>query len=127
MSPQEAFKVGFMARCVEAGCDPAAALAAVKSAREKVAGIFDAAANAVTGAVGGVAPYAAVGALAGPPILGGMAGYGLAKMTDVDDADVADVKDRELIDAFKTEAARVRRQTALRGLGAGRPKARLYL
>ena len=49
-------------------------------------------------------------------ILGGIAGAGLAKATDVTDKDVADIKDREVIDTYRTEAAKVRRQQAIRRL-----------
>lgn len=58
---------------------------------------------------------AALPLLIGAPIAaGGLAGYGLSKMTDVSDDDVNAVKDKELLDTYKQETNRLDRQKAVR-------------
>jgi len=115
LTAREAFKVGFVARCVEHGMTAQQMAGAVKAAMDKLAlfGAVGDAATALTQLVGSVGVPLA---LAAPPILGGIAGAGLAKATDVTDKDVADIKDREVIDTYRTEAAKVRRQQAIRRL-----------
>jgi hypothetical protein len=41
-----------------------------------------------------------MGALAGPAVLGGAAGYGMSRLTDIDDTDVDEIKKREIIDEY---------------------------
>jgi len=53
-------------------------------------------------------------ALFGPLALGGLAGYGVSKATDVDEEDVEDIKKQELIDEYKRQADRLRQSKALR-------------
>jgi len=119
LSPREAFKTGFLARCAELGLGHAQMLAAAKEAADKVAGLFDAisglgktVANVGTGTV---LPLA----LAAPPIIGGLAGLGLAKATDIGDEDVKAVKDQEVIDTYRTEAEKLRRQRLIRAAARG--------
>jgi hypothetical protein len=115
LSAREAFKVGFMARCVEHGMNTEQMLGAVKTAMDKLAllGVIGDAGKELLRLGGSVGVPLA---LAAPPILGGIAGAGLAKVTDVSDKDVSDIKDREVIDTYRTEAAKVRRQQAIRAL-----------
>jgi len=51
--------------------------------------------------------------LIAPPVLGGLAGYSHAKLTDVDDDDVDDFKKQELIDEFQRQAEKLRHSQAL--------------
>lgn len=119
LSAREAFKVGFIARCVEHGMTTDQMLGAVKSAMDKLAlfGAVGDAAKELTRLVGSVGVPLA---LAAPPVIGGLAGAGLAKATDVSDKDVSDIKDREVIDTYRTEAAKVRRQQAIRQMQAAK-------
>lgn len=124
LSAQDAFKVGFLARCVEAGLDADQTLAAVKRAGdlfEKQAflgNLISTTAGKVMdvgkGALGATAAYGLPLAVAAPPILGGLTGYGLARATDVDDTDVAAIKDQEVVDELRRQAARLRRERAVR-------------
>ncbi len=126
LSDREAFKTGFLARCVEAGLDRNQILTAVKSANDKVAGLLDLPIDAAKGlfhfGTGTLLPAAMIA----PPILGGLAGYGLSKATDINDDDVNDVKDREVLNAYRTEAEKLRRQRLLRTSQAARAPARRH-
>jgi hypothetical protein len=120
LTPREAFKIGFLTRCVEDGLTPTQTLRAVKSAtdlfekRAFLGTILGQGLDAVKGVAGGMAHYGVPLALAAPPIAGGLAGYGLAKATDVDDTDVDAIKNRELVDEYKRQAARLHRQRKVR-------------
>lgn len=114
LSSRDAFKVGFLGRCVERGMSPSQ----IKEAADKLAGLLGDAVGAVGGAAKGVT-NAALGwgiplAAAAPPVLGGMAGFGLAKATDIDDTDIDDIKDREVIDEYRRQAERLNRQRLVR-------------
>lgn len=112
LSPRDAFKVGFLARCADAGMTPEAMLQTVKQAQDKLAflsevvgGVRDIGKGALTAG----AYYGIPASLAIPPIVGGMAGYGLAKATDIDDADVADVKQQEIVNEYTRQADKLLR------------------
>jgi len=121
LNAREAFKVGFLARCVEDGLSPDEMLDRVKFAAElleKRAGIISTLGGKLADVGQGIGS-AALGyglplALAAPPILGGVAGYGLARATDIDDTDIDDVKDREVMDEYVRQTARLKRQRAAR-------------
>lgn len=110
MTPREAFKFGFLHRCTCDGIPLEKAAASVKTAT----GFFGSIVDAGKSIGSGVAGYAIPTALVAPPILGGLAGYGAARLTDVDDNDVKDIQDRELIDSYRREAARLQRQKTIK-------------
>lgn len=120
LTDKEAFKVGFLARCVHDGLTPDQMLARVKQAsdmlekRAFIGGLLSGAAGAVGGAAKSIAGYGIPLALAAPPILGGLAGYGLAKATDIDDTDVDAIKNQELVEEYRRQAERLKRQKAVR-------------
>lgn len=120
LNEREAFKVGFLARCAEAGMGRDEILAAVKEAGDKVAGLLGGAGSAASSLAGSTLSLAVPAALLAPPLLGGAAGAGLARATDIDDTDVAEIKDHEIIDAYKAEAERQRRQKAVRDYARAR-------
>lgn len=103
LTAREAFKVGFLARCVEHNLSPEQTLAMAKTALDKLADLSSLLTNAVLPA-----------AVAAPWVAGGLGGYGLAKMTDIDPSDVAAIKDREVINAYQTETDKLRRRQQLR-------------
>lgn len=123
MTPQEAFKIGFLARCVEGGLSDEQTNALAKRAadlvgeQEKSASITEAAGKAIGGVMeaGGkvVYPLAAL-ALATPPALGGLAAYFKNQATDIDEDDVESVKRQELIAQYRRMADQLRRQKQLR-------------
>jgi hypothetical protein len=51
---------------------------------------------------------------AGPPILGGLAGYTASKMSDIGDLDIKDIKRRELIDELQRQTQRLQTEKATR-------------
>lgn len=133
LSSREAFKVGFLARCAVLGLSHEETMAAVKQASEKnallgleaIPGKFlDMARSLGSTALGWGIPLA----LAAPPMVGGLAGYGLAKATDISDKDVEDVKNQEVMDEYKKQTARLRRQRAIRDYYAARKQTgRIFL
>lgn len=114
MTPQEAFKVGFLLRCAEEGLDPEQTLARVEQVREKLAegGLasfltkpYNMALD-VVGRVGENVGHKAVnlatlGLLAAPFAIGGGLGYGAAKLTSLNDSDAGEAKQRELIHEYR--------------------------
>jgi hypothetical protein len=108
MSPRQAFKFGFLLRCIEDGCTP-------EDIREKVASL---ATRTKTASFWGSLKTLGLGAgalaLAAPPIAGGLAGYGLAKATDIDDTDVEEAKNQELIQELQRQTDRAIRMRQAR-------------
>jgi outer membrane lipoprotein SlyB len=88
LTAQEAFKVGFLARCVEDGLGR----------------------WATDVGIGYGVPLAA----AAPWVAGGAAGYGLARATDISDTDVGEIKDRELMSEYRRQTDQLLRQRAVR-------------
>lgn len=136
MLPQEAFKLGFLARCVEEGLSPEQTHNLAKQASLIPFGDFignPAKATVETGksmvdlAKSGV-PLAMLG-LAAPPAIGGLAAYMANKATDVDDAAaMEDVKKQELIDNYRRMAEQLNRQQQLRQYKQQRKRTgRVYL
>lgn len=129
LSGLESFKAGFLTRCVEEGISTDEALSRVKTASaqldavEKQADLpgYGILKDLLRGAAGLAKPVLQKGldlgtsaAIFGPAALGGVAGYGMSKLTDVDEEDVDDVKKQELIDEYRRQADRLRQSKALR-------------
>ncbi len=110
LTKREAFKVGFMSRCVEEGLSPEETLGRVKAARDKLAGLADIAKPVIGGAVNVGVPAL----LAAPPVLGGLTGFLAAKATDVDDTDVKEIRSRELIREYDRQAEQALRDKEVR-------------
>ena len=125
----ETFKAGFLTRCVEEGISTDEALSRVKSASarldamEKQADIpgygmlrdlLKGIAGVATPVVSKATDLVSAAGIFGPPILGGAAGYGVSKMTDVDEEDVDDIKKEELVDEYRRQANKLRQSKALR-------------
>lgn len=116
MEPQEAFKIGFMARCVEEGLS-----------QEKTAELIEKAADGtLSGLVEGakaVAYPAAALALAAPPTLGGLAAYFNNKAVDTaDEGDVEEIKKKELRESYRRMAEQLRESKRLRERKASRKR-----
>ncbi len=113
MNPNEAFKLGFLARCVEAGLSSNETTDLVKKAhacftKEGFSSIASAAGPALAAA------------LIAPPAIGGMSAYLVNKATDADSGDVEDIKKRELIQTYKRMADQLRRHKKLRSSPSAR-------
>lgn len=135
LSARDAFKVGFLARCTEDRCTPEEIAGRVKLAVDLVekrakmlTDLVGHGVDVAKGIGGGLLNYGVPLALAAPPIMGGAAGYGLARMTDIDDTDVADIKNREVIEEYRRQADRLRRLSAARATQHDkRPGGRLFM
>ena len=136
MQPNEAFRLGFLARCVEEGLSADATFELSKQAAavmEKAALTPDWIAqqlfgpvNKLTGAVKGVGdaassmmPYVGA-AMAVPPLLGGTAAYLVNHATDTDAADVEEAKNHELAETYNRMASQLQRQKQLQAYKAKR-------
>ena len=111
MTPKEAFRFGFMARCIEEGLSHEKTAELIKKADDNIIGML----KEVT--------YPALGlALATPPAVGGLAAYFANKATDTDASDVEEIKQKELIESYSRMAQQLERQKALRESKAERNK-----
>lgn len=121
----EAFKVGFLSRCVEEGLNMDEAHGRVKMAVDKLAGLTDLPGKALdllkpvlsTGLGYGI-PLA----LAAPPVLGGIAGYAAGAMSDVDDTDVGEIKKQELRAEYQRLTKKLVRNKRIRDYRATRKR-----
>lgn len=114
----EAFKYGFISRCVEDRLTPDQIAASAEKAAafmEKGASLSGLLTTALGktvdfgGRLGSTAlSYGLPAALAAPPIIGGIAGYGLARATDIDDTDVSEIKDHEVIDELRRQTEKLK-------------------
>lgn len=125
MQPHEAFRLGFLARCVEEGFSPEQTSALVKKAEDlftKSAFVAEIsrqltdpvrntanAAQSVVNLGGSLIPYALMAA-AVPPALGAVAAYAKNKALDVGEDEGEDFKKRELIDTYKRMSEDLTRQ-----------------
>ena len=125
LDSRDAFKVGFLSRCVEDGLTLEATHQRVKEASEKLAGLLDLPGKMLELAkpvIGTTLGYGVPALLAAPPILGGLAGYTAAKAMDIGDEDVEEVKKRELLDEYKRQEAKLRREKTIRTYRAQRKR-----
>ena len=143
MQTKEAFKLGFLTRCVEEGLSPEQTHTLAKMAAEQlekqaftewlsrqitspvknVADAYDSVADAAASTVPLVA-----GTLAIPPALGGLAAYLHNRATDVDATDIGQVKQKELADTYRRMADQLNRQKQLRDYKQERKRTgRVYL
>lgn len=131
LDSRDSFKVAFLARCVEDNLTPEQMLVRIKEAQEKIAFVGNALGKLVD--VGRGVVDAGLGwgiplALAAPPFIGAVSGAALAKGTDIDDRDVADIKDQEVIDEYQRQSALLRRQRAARDYHRSKAKTgRIFL
>ena len=125
MTPAEAFKFGFLAKCAADGCSPEEITSRIQTASmQKQAigglGIKDALGylGSAAGAIGSAGSTALTAALVAPPVLGGLGGYALAK-ANTDDYDPKEAVKREEIEnyyrAIQQLAQAKKRQKQLQG------------
>src|SRR5687767_11511103 len=109
LTPREAFKVGFLRRCADAGMTAEETHYSVKQATAMLkSGIanellmkpYQTTLDVAGGTAKSLGNLGIWGALIGPAAVGGAAGYGLSRLTDIDDTDVDAIKTRELIDEY---------------------------
>lgn len=108
MTSDEAFRLGFFAKCAEAGMTPAEVDGHVKKANPALL-----AALGLGSGIAGITGYP-IGALAGlaavaPPVAGYLAGKEVAKATDLNETP-EDMRKRELISEYRRLANRIRKE-----------------
>ena len=125
MTPQEAFKLGFLARCVEENlsqekiAEAALNLAALKTA-SAFGEISDTATDLGKGLFGA--------ALAAPPAAGAIAAYFANKASDPTELDVEEIRKRELLDEYRRAAQKLEQQNLRRAYKQKRkPANNIYL
>jgi len=126
LSPQEAFKLGFLSNCVEKGLSIAQMREEVKKASAQLDDMDKEAAfdwfaperGAIVDDVGDIAKDIGRTALItlglAPPALGATAGILHSRVSDVDDEDVDDIKKNELADEYRRQAQRLRQSARMR-------------
>lgn len=111
MTQPLAVRRGFLRKCAEAGlttdqiADLANGAADLLSGEKQAFDLGMLMNNPVTSGLSGLASSlgsaAIPAALVGPPVLGGLAGYGLARATDMDDTSVQEVQKQEQIEELR--------------------------
>lgn len=131
LTPREAFKVGFISHCIDQGIDLSKAAGDIDDLVEKVAGLTDLPGKALDLAkpvISNALGYGIPIGIAAPPILGGLAGYGIAKATDADDTDVDEIKKREKVQAYQDAIQKLQREQQARTYKTDRQSAgRVFL
>ncbi len=117
LTRQENFRLGFLLRCAEEGCDAAEIQERVKFAElQKTGGTFADTIRSLLSA-GKVLVNTPIKATAlgigGSALLGGAGGYGLAKMQN-SDIDPEEAKRQELISAYHVQGDLARRRAQQR-------------
>lgn len=114
MSPREAFQLGFLLRCAEAGLDVGQAEQLSKQAASKQAvhkhAAHKQAEESVLNKVLSPAGLIAGAAIGAPPLAGHFIGQALAKAQDLD-IGITDVERQELIDEYTRLASQIRDKT----------------
>ena len=116
MQASDAFKLGFLARCVEEGLSPAQTCALAKQAEEKqgFANPLKGMGATALSAVDSLFWPAAGAALMLPPTIGGGLAYLVDKSMNADTLDVDDVQKKELIAEYARMQSDLLRQKKLR-------------
>ena len=127
MTAQEAFKVGFLERCVEARVPAeqvpglAKQAAALLAKQADLTGLLGKGIDLAKSVGGAGLHYGGLTAALAPPLLGLARGAGLAKLTDIDDTDVEDIKNQETVAEYRRQTDQLRRQLAARAFAHARP------
>jgi hypothetical protein len=123
LTPEQAFKVGFLIRCADEGLTPEETAQRIKSASlmEKVALPFVPDLDTLAKLWGAGTQIGTAGAIAGlgiPTLGGAAAGYGLAKATVPGAEQLEDAKQDEIEGEYYRLAQEARRNTARKKLQA---------
>lgn len=128
LSPREAFKAGFLLKCAQDGRTQAETehlvdqvLYVVKQAgwTDVAAKPYNTALDVAGNTLSDLGNVGVTAALLGPALAGAAAGYGTAKLQDIDDTDVDTIKKRELADEYRRQAQRLRQKMRIHKLMTG--------
>jgi len=138
LSERDAFKVGFLSRCVEEGIAPedigayvekaAAALDGVAAPMElarKQAGLLsdvmkvpgalvDTVSRVAAPIISTIGNWGIPAAIVGPPAAGAAVGHLMSRMGDVSDEDVEAIRVKELINEYRLQSEKAERDTRVR-------------
>ncbi len=128
MNSTEAFKIGFLSRCVEEGLSEEKTAELVEKGAgvlEDIGGIWQeegedkpeksaGVASAIGKFLAESGPKAVMAGLAAGPLLGAGGAYLYNKATDVDATDVEEIKKKELADQYQRMSEQLDRQSDLR-------------
>lgn len=123
LSPQEAFKLGFLSNCVEKGLSIEQMREEVKKASDQLVDVekrafLEPERAALWDDLGDllkdVGRIGMGGLILGPPAIGAAGGILHSRLSDVDDEDVEDVKKREVADEYRRQAQRLRQTARMR-------------
>ena len=128
LSARDAFKVGFLSRCVEEGIAPEDIGGVVEKAAaslDKQAGILsdvmsvpgaliDTVSRIAAPVLGAATGYGIPLALLAPPAAGAAVGYGAARASDISDEDVEAIRVKELINEYRLQADKAERDKKVR-------------
>jgi hypothetical protein len=108
MQVHEAFKLGFLSRCVEEGMSPEQTHGLSKMAASLFSPMGEV--NNAVSAAGSIAPYLMAG-LAIPPAIGGIAAYFANQAADTEGSrGIENIKRQELQDTYERLAGQLQRQ-----------------
>lgn len=127
MQANDAFKLGFLSRCVEEGMNPERTHDLAKMAASILPSPTGEVRN-VVGTIGDLLPYLA-GGLAIPPALGGLAAYFANSAMDTESSKgVENVKRQELKETYERMTGQLERQAVSKKYKAKRKKTgRIFL
>lgn len=128
MTPQEAFKIGFLARCVEENYGPEKIAALSGMMTEKMGGVLGELSDTFTDLAKGGLMMTGTGLMVAPWLAGGGLAYAANKASDPTHADIDEIKNQELIDEYTQAAQQLKQQQELRKYKQQRTKSRgIYL
>jgi hypothetical protein len=123
MDKRSAFKVAFLRACANKGMSMEETHATVKRAlafakssglMDMISKPFNAAVDVAGSTAKGIGNMGLTAAVLAPPLLGLGAGYGLSRLTDIDDEDIDEVKIRDLINEHRRLTDMLRRRAAMK-------------
>lgn len=115
MTPQEAFKLGFLARCVEENL-PQEKIAEAADAFNKLAAhpLLEAILSGAKGVISPAFRYGTYAALAAPPAIGAGAAYFANKASEPDSNELKELQNSELLDEYAKATQQLQQQAKLR-------------
>jgi len=123
MQPREAFRIGFLARCVEEGLSPEDTRRLTKSAASLFTKEAVVTLRGLVEAAKGVGYPTLAAAATAPPAIGGLTAYLNNSAQDVDATDIDEIKQRELAQIYRRMSEQLRRKQQLRQTEAQRKPA----
>lgn len=103
MTKKEAFRLGFLSRLAERGMSPG-------QFEKQASGVLGELVEAGGRTVSALSPMALAALIGVPAAAGILTGWGQAGMEDVSEEDIERMKQRDIVDTYRSEAQRIRRK-----------------